>query len=84
MIASCCLDPVMFSAPIPAGRSWRSRPCAATRTPSSTSSAIWSWFVEDPNDGIDPDKKKVIYIDGHTDTVKPLRAQWLANSGVDC
>jgi len=42
------------------------------------------WFVEDPNDGIDPDKKKVIYIDGHTDTVKPLRAQWLANSGVDC
>ena len=42
------------------------------------------WFVEDPNDGIDPSQKKVIYIDGHTDTVKPLRAQWRENAGVDC
>ena len=29
------------------------------------------WRVEDPNDGIPADQKKVIYIDGHTDTVKP-------------
>ena len=42
------------------------------------------WWVEDPNDGIPSSEKKVIYIDGHTDTVKPLRAQWLQNSGIDC
>ena len=43
------------------------------------------WRVEDPNDGIPSDQKKVIYIDGHTDTVKPLRAQWLQNTGgIDC
>ena len=43
------------------------------------------WRVEDPNDGIPADQKKVVYIDGHTDTVKPLRAQWLQNTGgIDC
>ena len=43
------------------------------------------WWVEDPNDGIDPTKKKVVYIDGHTDTVKPLRAQWKERVvGADC
>jgi putative selenium metabolism hydrolase len=43
------------------------------------------WWVEDPNDGIDPAKKKVVYIDGHTDTVKPLRAQWKERVvGADC
>jgi len=43
------------------------------------------WRVEDPKDGIPSDQKKVIYIDGHTDTVKPLRAQWLDKVvGVDC
>ena len=43
------------------------------------------WWVQDPNDGVAPDQKKVIYIDGHTDTVKPLRAQWLQKVvGVDC
>ncbi len=43
------------------------------------------WWVEDPNDGIDPAKKKVVYIDGHTDTVKPLRAQWKEKVvGADC
>lgn len=43
------------------------------------------WWVEDPNDGIPSDQKKVVYIDGHTDTVKPLRAQWLERTvGVDC
>lgn len=39
------------------------------------------WRVEDPHDGIPSDQKKVIYIDGHTDTVKPLRAQWLQHTG---
>ncbi|HEX7552208.1 MAG TPA: hypothetical protein VF378_01545, partial [Geothrix sp.] len=43
------------------------------------------WWVEDPNDGIPSDQKKIVYIDGHTDTVKPLRAQWLERTvGVDC
>jgi putative selenium metabolism hydrolase len=34
------------------------------------------WVVEDPNDGIPAEQKKVIYLDGHADTVHPLRAQW--------
>ena len=43
------------------------------------------WWVEDPNDGIAPAKKKVVYLDGHTDTVKALRAQWQEKvGGVDC
>ena len=43
------------------------------------------WWVEDPNDGIPAAQKKVIYIDGHTDTVKALRGQWREKvGGVDC
>jgi len=43
------------------------------------------WRVEDPKDGIPSDQKKVIYIDGHTDTVRPLRQQWREKVvGVDC
>ena len=43
------------------------------------------WHVEDPNDGIPAAQKKVVYIDGHTDTVKPLRAQWKEKVvGADC
>jgi len=41
------------------------------------------WSVEDGSDGIAPERKKVIYIDGHTDTVRPLRAQWLERAGLD-
>jgi putative selenium metabolism hydrolase len=41
------------------------------------------WAVEDPSDGIASEKKKVIYIDGHTDTVRHLRAQWREKAGVD-
>ena len=41
------------------------------------------WFVEDPSDGIEPAKKKVVYIDGHTDTVRPLRPQWREKAGLD-
>jgi putative selenium metabolism hydrolase len=43
------------------------------------------WFVEDPKDGLPAAQKKVVYIDGHTDTVRALRAQWRENvGGVDC
>ncbi|HEX7597873.1 MAG TPA: peptidase dimerization domain-containing protein, partial [Polyangia bacterium] len=39
------------------------------------------WVVEDPSDGIPRDQKKVIYLDGHSDTVKALRPQWLNKLG---
>jgi len=44
------------------------------------------WMVEDPSDGIPAEQKKIIYLDGHSDTVRPLRAQWLEKigGGVDC
>src|SRR5210317_865669 len=42
------------------------------------------WTVQDPDDGIDPDAKAVIYLDGHTDTVAALRDRWPeATGGVD-
>jgi acetylornithine deacetylase/succinyl-diaminopimelate desuccinylase-like protein len=34
------------------------------------------WSVEDPSDGVSPRDKRVIYLDGHTDTVRALRPQW--------
>jgi putative selenium metabolism hydrolase len=43
------------------------------------------WWVDDPGDGIAPEQKKVVYIDGHTDTVRALRPQWREKvGGVDC
>jgi len=43
------------------------------------------WWVDDPEDGVAADKKKVVYIDGHTDTVRALRSQWREHvGGVDC
>jgi acetylornithine deacetylase/succinyl-diaminopimelate desuccinylase-like protein len=39
------------------------------------------WTLEDPADGIPRAEKKVIYLDGHVDTVKPLRAQWHERTG---
>ena len=39
------------------------------------------WVVQDPNDGIAPEAKKVIYLDGHSDTVRALRPQWLQKIG---
>jgi putative selenium metabolism hydrolase len=43
------------------------------------------WWVEDPDDGVAPELKKVIYIDGHTDTVRALRSGWRERvGGVDC
>jgi putative selenium metabolism hydrolase len=35
------------------------------------------WTVQDDADGIAPADKKVIYLDGHSDTVQALRDQWL-------
>jgi len=44
------------------------------------------WMVDDPADGIPAEAKKVVYLDGHSDTVRPLRAQWREKigGGVDC
>jgi putative selenium metabolism hydrolase len=39
------------------------------------------WVVEDPGDGIPAAEKKVVYMDGHSDTVKALRPQWLQKIG---
>lgn len=39
------------------------------------------WVVEDPADGIPAGEKKVIYLDGHSDTVRALRPQWLEKIG---
>ena len=36
------------------------------------------WVVQDPFDGIAPEHKRVVYFDGHCDTVQALRAQWTA------
>lgn len=43
------------------------------------------WVAEDPNDGIPAAQKKVIYWDGHSDTVRALRPAWREKvGGVDC
>ena len=34
------------------------------------------WTVKDPDDGIPDEEKRIIYFDGHTDTVRALRNQW--------
>lgn len=34
------------------------------------------WTVTDPTDDIDADQKRVVYFDGHTDTVQALRSAW--------
>ncbi|MGB6367869.1 MAG: peptidase dimerization domain-containing protein, partial [Thermoanaerobaculia bacterium] len=34
------------------------------------------WTVSNPNDGVPTAEKTVIYLDGHTDTVKALRSRW--------
>ncbi|KAJ4457141.1 putative YgeY family selenium metabolism-linked hydrolase [Paratrimastix pyriformis] len=42
--------------------------------------------VQDKSDGIPAAQKKVIYFDGHTDTVNPLRQAWRdkIGGGIDC
>lgn len=39
------------------------------------------WVVDDPRDGVPPEQKKIIYLDGHSDTVRALRPQWLEKIG---
>ncbi len=39
------------------------------------------WTVEDPDDGVPAARKSVVYIDGHTDTVRALRPQWREKVG---
>ncbi len=39
------------------------------------------WTVSDPDDGIDPADKRVVYFDGHSDTVKALRSTWREKLG---
>ena len=39
------------------------------------------WTVQDPDDGIAPADKRVVYFDGHTDTVKALRGAWREKTG---
>lgn len=34
------------------------------------------WMVRDPYDGVAPEHQRVIYLDGHSDTVQALRPQW--------
>lgn len=34
------------------------------------------WVVRDPFDAVPPDHQRIIYFDGHTDTVQALRSQW--------
>jgi putative selenium metabolism hydrolase len=43
------------------------------------------WTVEDETDGIKPEDKRVVYFDGHSDTVRALRSQWqeTLGSGID-
>ncbi|MDX1503973.1 MAG: M20/M25/M40 family metallo-hydrolase [Thermoanaerobaculia bacterium] len=35
-----------------------------------------SWTVSDPDDGVPADRRTVIWLDGHTDTVKALPDRW--------
>ncbi len=39
------------------------------------------WRVDDPNDGVAPENKRSVYFDGHSDTVRALRGQWLEKIG---
>jgi acetylornithine deacetylase/succinyl-diaminopimelate desuccinylase-like protein len=39
------------------------------------------WTLEDPDDGVAPEDKVVVCLDGHTDTVKALRSHWLDSIG---
>jgi acetylornithine deacetylase/succinyl-diaminopimelate desuccinylase-like protein len=39
------------------------------------------WTVTDPHDGIYPPDKRVVYFDGHSDTVQALRSTWQEKLG---
>ncbi len=42
-----------------------------------------TWTIEDPTDGMPRSRKRVVQLDGHCDTVRAVRARWLATTGVD-
>jgi acetylornithine deacetylase/succinyl-diaminopimelate desuccinylase-like protein len=39
------------------------------------------WVIEDPDDGVPRERKRVVCWDGHADTVRPLRPQWRERTG---
>jgi putative selenium metabolism hydrolase len=39
------------------------------------------WSLEDPNDGVPRAQKRVLYLDGHCDTVRALRPVWREKTG---
>lgn len=39
------------------------------------------WVVTDPDDGVAPADRKIVYFDGHSDTVQALRDQWHVKLG---
>ncbi len=39
------------------------------------------WAVQDPDDDMAAADKRVVYFDGHTDTVRALRPDWVAKTG---
>ena len=39
------------------------------------------WTVSDPFDGVAPEHRRVIMLDGHSDTVQALRSQWAEKLG---
>lgn len=39
------------------------------------------WTVDDPGDGVPASAKRVVYLDGHSDTVKALRPAWREKTG---
>jgi putative selenium metabolism hydrolase len=39
------------------------------------------WTVQDENDGVPAAEKRVVFMDGHSDTVKALRSQWTDTLG---
>ena len=45
---------------------------------------LW-WRVEDREDGVPPEERVVVYLDGHCDTVAPLRSRWheVLGEGID-
>lgn len=63
--------------------------CGAVRRPQDVGFDEYGnlvWVVQDESDGIAPRDKKVVYMDGHTDTVRALRPEWIekTNGGIDC
>lgn len=39
------------------------------------------WEVSDPSDGVPAERRTVVWLDGHTDTVRALRPRWLEAIG---